>query len=108
MGVLSATRKQSALNRCEIADALAFAVVEIGFWVSGVGEAFEGGVDEVAEVEAVDVFVGGFSGGVVATGEDPGDVVDVEGVEVFEDVEGVLEGEGEIVSGVDDERTLWS
>ena len=71
-----------------------------------VGEAFEGFVDEVAEVEAVDVFVGGFAGGVVAAREDFGDVVDVERVEVFEDVEGVLEREGEVVGGVDDEGTL--
>src|SRR5258708_1650232 len=72
------------------------------------GEAFERAVDEGAEVPAVDVFVGGFSGGVVAAGEDPGDVVDVESVEVFEDVEGVLEGEGEVVGGVDDEGALGS
>ena len=70
------------------------------------GEAFEAAVDEGAEVPAVEVFVGGFAGGVVAAGEDLGDVVDLEGVEVFEDVEGVLEGEGEVVGGVDDEGAL--
>ena len=70
------------------------------------GQTLEGVVDEGAEVPAVDVLVGSFAGGVVATGKDPGDVVDVEGVEVFEDVEGVLEGEGEVVGGVDDEGTL--
>ena len=68
------------------------------------GEAFEGAVDEGAEVPAVEVFVGEFAGGVVAAGEDLGDVVDLEGVEVFVDVEGVVEGEGEVVGGVDNER----
>jgi len=54
----------------------------------------EGFVDEGAEIPAVDVFVWSFAGGVVAAGEDLGDVVDLEGVEVGEDVERVLEREG--------------
>ena len=40
----------------------------------------------------------------MAAGKDFGDVVDLEAVEVFVDVEGVVEGEGEVVRGVDDER----
>lgn len=60
-------------------------------------------MDEGAEVPAVDVFVGGFAGGVVAAGEDFGDVVDVVEVEVSEDVERELAEEGEVVGGVDDE-----
>ena len=70
------------------------------------GEALEGTVDKGAEIPAVDVLVRGFAGGVVAAGEDFGDVVDVEGIEVFEDVEGVFEGEGEVVGRVDDEAAL--
>ena len=41
------------------------------------GEAFEFFVDEVAEVPAVEVFVGELACGVVAAGEDFGDVVDL-------------------------------
>ena len=66
----------------------------------------EGAVDEGAEVPAVEVFVGGFAGGVVAAGEDRGDVVDAVAVEVLEDVERELAGEGEVVGGVDDEAAL--
>jgi len=73
-------------------------------WRCGVSEAFEFLVDEVAEVPAVEVFEGEFAGCVVAAGEDFGDVVYVEGVEVFVDVEGVVEGEGQVVSGMDNER----
>ena len=64
---------------------------------------FKGAVDEGAEVPAVDVFVGGFAGGVVAAGEDARDVVDRE-AKVVEDFEGVPGEEGQVVGGMDDER----
>ena len=60
----------------------------------------------MAEVPAVEVFERSLASSVVAAGEDFGDVVDFEAIEVFEDVEGVLEGEGEIVVGVNDEGAL--
>jgi len=70
------------------------------------GEAFEGLVDEGAEVPAVEVLVRRFPGGVVAAGEDLRDVVDLEGVEVCQDVERIFQREGEVVGGVDDEDAL--
>ena len=72
------------------------------------GEAFEFFVDEVAEVPAVEVFVGELACGVVAAGESFGDIVYFEGVEVFVDVEGVVEGKGEIVGRVDDQGAARS
>ena len=67
-------------DNCEIQGSFA-ALGMTTFLLSGnlivVREAFEGAVDEGAEVPAVDVFVGGFAGGVVAAGEDLGDVVDL-------------------------------
>ena len=68
------------------------------------GEVFESGVDEGAEIPAVDELVGGFAGGVVAAGEDAGGVVDAVEIKGAEDVEGELADEGEVVRGVDDER----
>ena len=65
------------------------------------GKALEGLVDEGAEVPAVEIFVGGFAGGVVAAGQNLRYVVDVEAIEVGDDVLGELGQEGEVVACVD-------
>ncbi len=63
----------------------------------------EGLVDEGAEVPAVEEFVRGFAGGVVAAGQHSGLVADAQLVEAAQDLEGELAEEGEVVGGVDDE-----
>ena len=42
----------------------------------------------------------------MAAGEDFRDIVDLEAIKVFEDIERVLEGEGEVIVGVDDQGAL--
>ena len=74
----------------------------VGGRLSLEAEAFEGAVEEVAHVEAVEVFVGELAGGVVAAGQGAGDVGDMEAAEVGEDLLGELFEEGEVPGGVDD------
>jgi len=68
------------------------------------GKALEGAVDEGAEIPAVEVFVGGFAGGVVAAGEDYYFVIEFVGFEFFHDSLGEFGKEGQVVAGVDDQR----
>lgn len=72
----------------------------------GFGELFKCVVDEEAEIPAVEVFVGGLTSGVVAAGENFRDIVDAVLLKVFEDIEGELAEEGEVVGGMDDKDAL--
>jgi hypothetical protein len=77
-----------------------------GGWQDGwafAAQGLEGAVDEGAHVPAVDVFKGGFAGGVVAAGQDAGLEVYAVVLEGFDDLQRVLAGEGEVVVGVDQE-----
>jgi hypothetical protein len=64
-------------------------------------------VDEAAEVPGVDVLIRRLACGVVAAGEDAGDVVDFVLFKVLQDVQRELFQERQIVFGVDDENALW-
>jgi len=61
-----------------------------------------GSVDKPAEVPAIDVFVRGFAGGVVAAGQHSWLKVEAVVLECLDDLKGILKGEGEVVFGVDE------
>ena len=65
-----------------------------------------GAVDEPAEVPAVDVFVGGFAGGVVAARQNARLEFDLVAAEGFDHLDRVLLRKGEVVVGVHDEHVF--
>ena len=71
-----------------------------------IAEGFVGAVDKPAHVPAIDEFVRGFAGGVMAARQHARLKVETILAEGVDDLERVLAGEGEIVIGVDEQDFL--